>query len=130
MSIGILQFIFSSIFILLGIFVMSVSLFGVFKINYVMNRLHSSAMGDSLGIFLLIVGLIVLYGFSLNSLKLILIIFTFWCASPVCTHLLASLEIFTNQSISENCDFNDSVETFITSEQNGESVNSDTDTDF
>jgi hypothetical protein len=42
------------------------------------------------------IGLIILYGWSLASLKIVLVIAFFWLASPASSHLLAQLEVFSN----------------------------------
>lgn len=86
-----------------GVTLIAVSTLGVFRIRYVLNRLHAAAIGDSLGMPLVAAGLAVLYGWSWTSLKLALVVILFWLASPVCSHLLASLEVSTNEHIEENC---------------------------
>lgn len=103
MSISLIRFIPAALLIAGGIAMMSVAVLGVFRIRYVLNRLHSAAMGDSLGLLLVILGLIVLYGWSLSAVKLLLILALFWLTSPVCSHLLASLEVFTNENLSDEC---------------------------
>lgn len=86
----------------LGIFLLQV--FGVFKFKYVLNRMHAAAMGDTLGIGISLVGLIVLSGLNFNSLKMALIIVFLWLASPVSSHLIARLEVVTNEHLEENCE--------------------------
>lgn len=79
----------------LGIFV--VEMIGVFRFRYVLNRMHAAAMGDTLGIGFSLLGLIVMCGFSFTSLKLFLIIVFLWFASPVSSHLIARLEVTTDE---------------------------------
>ena len=107
MSISLIRFIPAAIFIIAGVVIMALQTFGIFKIRYALNRMHSAAMGDSLGIFLLVIGLAIIYGFSMPTLKLLSIIVLFWFASPVCSHLLANLEVFTNDKITEECEVPD-----------------------
>ena len=104
MSISLIRFIPAAVLITLGIAVMAVGTIGIFRIRYVLNRLHAAAMGDSLGLLLITGGLVILYGFSLYAVKLLLIILLFWITSPVCAHLLSSLEAFTNDDLAEHCD--------------------------
>ena len=104
MIIDFLRLLIAAICIATGILVMAVSTFGVFRIRYVLNRLHSAAMGDSMGIGLVILGLIILNGFTVVSLKLLMILGIFWLASPVCSHLLSSLEVFTNDRLDRVCE--------------------------
>ena len=104
MSISLLQFIPAAILIGLGVAVMVIETFGIFRIHYVLNRLHAAAMGDSLGILLIALGAAVLFGVSFVTLKILCIVLLIWIASPTCAHLMASLEIFTNEHIEEECE--------------------------
>ena len=78
--------------------------FGVFKLSYALNRMHAAAMGDSLGIMMIVLGMMVIYGISFASLKLLTVLVVFWFASPVCSHLLAKLEVSTNEQIEDECE--------------------------
>ncbi|MCD8019234.1 MAG: monovalent cation/H(+) antiporter subunit G [Clostridiales bacterium] len=104
MSINVVQFVIAAIFIVAGIIITAIQTFAVFRFDYVLNRMHGAAMGDSLGILLIIAGLLVIYGISFASLKLIAIIVVFWFASPVCSHLLSKLEVNTNEHLEEECE--------------------------
>ena len=104
MSINLFQFIIAAVLITLGIAVMILQTFGIFRIHYVLNRMHAAAMGDTLGIFLIVAGLMVIYGFSMASAKLFALIVLFWSASPVCAHLLSKLEVHTNEHLEEECE--------------------------
>ena len=86
----------------LGIFVLQI--FGVFKFKYVLNRMHAAAMGDTLGIGVSLTGLILLCGLNFTSLKMALIIVFLWLASPVSSHLIARLEVVTNEHIDNFCE--------------------------
>ena len=86
----------------LGIFVLQI--FGVFKFKYVLNRMHAAAMGDTLGIGVSLTGLILLCGLNFTSLKMALIIVFLWLASPVSSHLIARLEVVTNEYLDNFCE--------------------------
>ena len=86
----------------MGIFLLE--LFGVFKFKYVLNRMHAAAMGDTLGIGASLTGLILLSGWNVTSVKLALILVFLWLASPVASHLIARLEVVTNEQLEENCE--------------------------
>ena len=79
------------IMITAGVIFEITSVIGVFRFKYVLNRMHSAAMGDTLAILFLLAGLVILSGFNFTSLKLISIIFLFWLAGPVSSHLIANL---------------------------------------
>ena len=96
-------FLIAALLISLGIFILIIGVFGIFKIHYIMNRLHSAAMLDSLGLFLIAAGAMLIYGFSFETLKLFMIVILFWVASPVCSHLLTNLEYYTNPELDDEC---------------------------
>lgn len=104
MNISVIRFLIAAVFIILGVLVMAIQTFGVFRIKYVLNRMHASAMGDSLGIFLIVVGLMIVFGISMASLKLFFLVVLFWFAAPVCSHLLSKLEVATNDHLEEECE--------------------------
>ncbi len=102
MTINTLTFLVAATLIIAGIGVLIVGIFGIFRIKYVLNRLHAAAMLDSLGLLLIAAGVIVIRGFSYDSAKLLMTIALFWIASPVCSHLLVTLEAATNQNLAQD----------------------------
>ena len=84
-----------SAFLLIGMVVFAIEIFGVFRLNCALNRLHSAALGDTLGISTCMIGLMIMEGFTFTTLKMALVILFFWMASPVSSHQLANLEITT-----------------------------------
>lgn len=85
----------------LGIFV--IEIFGIFHLNYALNRMHAAAMGDTLGISFSLIGLMLFCGMNFTTLKMALIVVFFWFASPVASHILARLESTTNDNIGKHC---------------------------
>lgn len=90
--------------VVLGMFVYVVATFGLFRFRYVLNRMHAAALGDTLGILFLLLGLMVLVGFNFHTLRLGLIICFLWLASPVSSHLLAKAEMVTFKHIKTECE--------------------------
>ena len=78
-----------------GIFVFAAAAFGVFKFKYVLNRMHVAAKCDSLGALLILVGCMILGGFSFMTLKLLLVLLILWITSPVAAHLIVKAEVKT-----------------------------------
>lgn len=68
-----------------------VSVIGVFRFKFVLNRMHSSALADTCGLLFFITGLIILSGFNFTSIKLLIIVPLFWLTTPVSGHLLSNL---------------------------------------
>ena len=86
-----------------GLIIFLVELFGVFRMNYVLNRMHAAAMGDTLGISFSLVGLMIFSGLNFTTLKIMLIVIFLWFSSPVSSHLLARLEVMTNEKLETHC---------------------------
>ena len=82
-------------FIVAGIFVFAAAAFGGFKFKYVLNRMHVAAKCDSLGALLILVGCMILGGFSFMTLKLLLVLLILWITSPVAAHLIVKAEVKT-----------------------------------
>ena len=66
-----IRFIFAAAFMIVGMVIFILEVLGTFSLKYVLNRMHAAAMGDTLGILFFMIGLIILYGFSLASLKIL-----------------------------------------------------------
>ena len=94
-----IQTVIGSALLLAGCVVFIISLAGVFRFRYVLNRIHASSLSDMLGTLLIVAGLIVLKGFCLTSLKYILLLVVMWITSPISTNLIAKAEATTNLSI-------------------------------
>lgn len=92
-----LRFAAGAVFLLAGLTIFVIEIIGIFKLNYVLNRMHAAAMGDTLGISSSLLGLIIMNGLNLLSLKIFLVILFLWISSPVSSHLLAQLEVRTNE---------------------------------
>ena len=92
-----IQFLAGGLLLLIGLVIFLIQMIGVFRFKYVLNRMHAAAMADTLGIGCCLLGLIVMKGFSFTSLKLLLVIIFLWFSSPVSSHLIARLEVATDE---------------------------------
>lgn len=86
----------AAIFFLLGCFIFVSEVVGLFRFRYVLDRMHAVALGDTLGILFIVLGVIVLRGSFLLSLKMLLIPVFLFLTSPVLTHLLAEAEVLNH----------------------------------
>jgi len=102
-----LRFGLSALLILSGLFFVAMATIGVYRFKYVLNRMHMAAMGDTLGLSLVLLGLIVAAGFCALSMKLVLVILFFWTAGPVGSHLISRLETTTNEQLCEHVELRD-----------------------
>ena len=91
-----IRFCAAALFILCGVIFELITIFGVYRFNYALNRMHAAAIGDTLGISLVLIGLIIVRGLGFDSLKLLAVIFCLWLASPVSSHLIAKMETTIN----------------------------------
>lgn len=98
-----LRLIAGCLFLLIGLVIFFTEIFGVFHFRYVLNRMHATAMGDTLGISSCMIGLMIFSGWNYTTLKLLLIVVFLWLASPVSSHVLARLEVATNENLGAHC---------------------------
>lgn len=73
---------------------------GVFRFGFVMNRLHAAGIGDTVGLFGVVLAMIIAAGLHWDTVKLVLIIFFMWFTSPASSHFLIQVEYFTNEQLS------------------------------
>ena len=104
-----IRFLIGSLFLLTGMVIFFTELFGVFHFNFVLNRMHAAAMGDTLGISSCLIGLMIFSGVNFTTLKLFFIIVFLWFSSPVSSHVLSRLEVATNAKLSEHCEIYEDV---------------------
>ena len=91
----------AAVCIVLGILVFSCSILGVYRLKYVLNRMHAAALGDTLGLFLVVLGLLILGKDMFHMLKYALIVIFFWVSSPIATHMIAKVELLTGKDYEE-----------------------------
>ena len=96
-----IRFVISAGFLLIGIIFMILAVFGVNRFHKALNRMHAAAMGDTLGILFVFLGLMIMRGFSMDALKLFLVVLFFWTASPVSGHMISRLEAMTDEALGE-----------------------------
>ncbi len=98
------RFIAGTLVLLTGISIFLLEVFGVYRFHFVLNRMHAAAMGDTLGIGVSLLGLIIFSGFNFTSLKMLLVVVFLWFASPVSSHLIARLEVVTDEELEQQCE--------------------------
>ena len=81
-----------------GLLVIAIGIFGVFRFRFVLNRMHAAAVIDTLGTVLLLLGLM----FAAPSLvwvpKLAALVVILWIGSPLSTHLVGRMELDTDKN--------------------------------
>ena len=99
-----IRFIFAAIFLLSGVVIMGAAVFGMYRFKFVLNRMHTAATSDTFGLLLSMIGLIIWKGFRFEALKMMIIIIFFWLSGPVSSHLIARMEVSTNEKLEEECE--------------------------
>lgn len=78
----------SMILISSGLFFFLIGTIGVLRFEDALTRVHGAAKCDTLGAVLTLSGLMLIYGWSFTSLKLLMVIFFLWSTGPTGTHIL------------------------------------------
>lgn len=100
----VIQIISGVLFLTAGIIMSGISIFGVFKFKYVLNRMHAAAIGDTAAFGLFTIGILILRGPSMISLKILLIWLLLWSGSAVASHMLCQMEYYTDEKgVAKNC---------------------------
>jgi multicomponent Na+:H+ antiporter subunit G len=76
-------------FMILGCFFALSGSLGLIRMPDFYARIHPSGLLDAAAAPMIILGLILLEGFTLYSLKLVLLVIFIWITSPTATHALA-----------------------------------------
>lgn len=93
-----IQEIIAGILIVSGLFFFLVGVLGLLRMPDVFSRIHTTTKGDTLGVGLIILGLMVLSGFTFLSLKLFITLILVWVTTPTAAHLIAKSEYEKEQS--------------------------------
>jgi len=72
--------------ILAGLFFLVVAAIGMLRLPDVFTRSHALSLTDSLGAFLVLAGLAIYQGFSLNLLKILVVLALLYLLNPVVSH--------------------------------------------
>jgi len=76
----------SMIFCLAGLFFLVVAAIGMVRLPDVFTRSHAVSLTDSLGAFLLLVGIAMYEGLSMNVLKILAVLALLYLQNPVIAH--------------------------------------------
>lgn len=88
----------SILLIFLGELCILVAVLGVFRMDYILNRMHATTIADTLGTLLVFLGVILHFGFSWVSAKLILVVIFQWTTCPVSAHLIGRMIYYSQEA--------------------------------
>ena len=94
-----IRFALSAVLTLFGLFVLVTAALGLFRFRYVLNRIHATALADTLAVLTILAGLALAWGFTPVTLKLLAVVFFLWITSPVASHLIGRLEVTINDQL-------------------------------
>ena len=105
--IDIIRLIACAILTVAGLCCLVTGVVGVFRFKYALNRLHAAAILDTVGILLMLLGVIVATGFTVASAKMLVVIAFLWLTSPVSGHLIGRLEVTINDELAKDAEVRD-----------------------
>jgi multicomponent Na+:H+ antiporter subunit G len=76
----------SMIFIVTGLFFLIVAAIGVIRLPDVFSRAHAVSLTDSLGAFLMLIGIALHEGLGTNMFKIFVVLALIYIINPVITH--------------------------------------------
>lgn len=79
----------AGLFLAVGCFLFIVASVGVLRFPDFYTRMHAAGKVDTLGQFLILAGLVIYSGFSLVSIKLVMIMGLIFIINPTASHFLA-----------------------------------------
>lgn len=92
----------AALLMLCGVVSAGVSILGVFRFHFVMNRMHCAAILDTVSMTGIFGGLMVATG-SLGYIpKLLAALVVLWVGSPIASHLVSRMEIATDETAQEH----------------------------
>lgn len=101
-TLNMIRLVVGSIFICLGLFVFLTEIIGVYKLKYILNRMHFAGAGDTAALAFTILGAIIINGFDYASAKLVLVLLFFWFTSPVSSHLISRLVMSIDETVTDH----------------------------
>lgn len=93
-----IRFFLTALLFLGGLFMLLSGVVAQYRFHYVLNRMHGASMGDSLGLLLMMLGLSISQNDGFVIAKYLLTAFFLLLTSPTAGHLIARLEITTNDN--------------------------------
>lgn len=96
-----IRFTLTAAFVLAGLAVCCIGVYGMFRFDYALNRMHAAATIDTLGIALTCIGFAISAPDCFTAMKILLVVVFWWLSSPVSSHLLCRLEIITDEQRNE-----------------------------
>jgi len=82
-----------------GLFCLISGVLGVYRFKYALSRIHAAALFDTVGMLLLVGGVIIGQGFNVATGKMLALVVFLWVTSPVSGHLIGRMEVTINDEL-------------------------------
>ncbi|MFW5976666.1 MAG: monovalent cation/H(+) antiporter subunit G [Bacillota bacterium] len=92
----------ASLFLISGLFFFSVGTIGLIRLPDIYTRMHASTKCDTLGVSLILIGIMINLGLTWLSLKLLLIIIFIWLTNPTAAHAIGRAAYDTHEISRQN----------------------------
>ena len=102
--IGWIRFWTTAVFLVIGLVSFFAAVVGNYRFGYILNRVHAGGIGDTQGLFFVILALIVSCSRVLDIAKLILLVVFMWNTSPVSGHFLSQIAYYTDRELWNHVD--------------------------
>ena len=94
-----LRFILTALFLGIAVLFYITAVLGTFRFRFIMDRVHSSGIGDTAALFFVVLACMIGSGEIMTILKLALVLAFMWCTSPVSTHFLGQIEYYMDRQL-------------------------------
>ena len=102
-----LRLIIAAILMLCGVTAGAISILGVFRFHFVMNRMHCAAILDTIAMAGILGGLMVARASLAFTPKLLAALVVLWVGSPIASHLVGRMEMTTDETAAEHVELED-----------------------
>ncbi len=88
-----IRFILGTLCLAFGLFFLITAVVGNYRFKFALNRMHAAALGDTLGLLGVVLGICFYEGLGPTTVKLLAIVVLVWITSPVSSHLVMLMEL-------------------------------------
>lgn len=88
-----IRFLLGTLCLAFGLFFILSSVVGNYRFKFSLNRMHAAALGDTMGLLGIVLGICFYEGLGPTTVKLLAVIALVWITSPVSSHLIMLMEL-------------------------------------
>ena len=92
----------TAVILLIGLLFFAGAVLGNCRFAYVMNRVHAAGMGDTMGLFYVVLAAAIGASGVFEAVKCFLPLLFLWICSPVSSHFLALIEYYREPRLYEH----------------------------